>query len=87
MRVCYLANSAIPSTNASAIQIVKMCENFSKQNHQVLLITTNASDKKVFDFYDVNSKFDIIKLKKFKIFPLGFKYYLFNFIYNQKFKI
>ena len=71
MRICYLANSAIPSTNASAIQIVKMCESFSEQNHQVLLITTNASDKKVFDFYNVDSKFDIIKLKQFKTFPLG----------------
>ena len=28
MRICYLANTAIPSTNASAIQIVKMCETF-----------------------------------------------------------
>ena len=51
MRICYLANSAIASSNASSIQIVKMCENFSKLNHEVLLITTNVSDKKVFDFY------------------------------------
>ena len=80
MRICYLANSAIPSTNASAIQIVKMCESFSKHNHHVLLITTNASNKKVFDFYNVNSKFKIKKLKKFKSFPLGIKYYLFSII-------
>ncbi len=78
MRICYLANSAIPSTNASSIQIVKMCEGFSKLNHKVLLITTNASDKKVFDFYNVNSKFKITKLKKFQTFPLGLKYYLFS---------
>ncbi len=80
MRICYLANSAIPSSNASSIQIVKMCESFSKLNHKVLLITTNVSDKKVFDFYNVSSKFKIIKLKKFKTFPLGFKYYLFSVI-------
>ena len=30
MKICYLANTAIPSTNASAIQITKMCEAFSK---------------------------------------------------------
>ncbi len=78
MRICYLANSAIPSTSANAIQIVKMCEGFSKLNHKVLLITTNASDKKVFEFYNVNSKFEIIKLFKFKTFPLGLKYYLFS---------
>jgi len=78
MRICYLANSAIPSTNASSIQIVKMCEGFSKLNHKVLLITTNASDKKVFDFYNVNYKFKITKLKKFQTFPLGLNYYLFS---------
>ena len=80
MKICYLANSAIPSSNASSIQIVKMCENFSKLNHEVLLITTNVSDKKIFDFYNVRSKFKIKKLKKFKTFPLGFKYYLFSII-------
>ena len=63
MKICYLANSAIPSSNASSIQIVKMCEGFSKLNHKVLLITTNVSDKKVFDFYNVRSKFQIKKLK------------------------
>ncbi len=78
MKICYLANSAIPSSNASSIQIVKMCEGFSKLNHKVLLITTNVSDKKVFDFYNVKSKFQIRKLKKFKTFPLGFDYYLFS---------
>ena len=80
MKICYLANTAIPSTNASAIQIVKMCESFSKLDHKVLLITTNVSDKKVFDFYDVNSKFKIKKLQKFKKFPLGLKYYLFSIL-------
>lgn len=48
MRICYLANTAIPSTNASAIQIVKMCETFSKYNNEVLLITPDSSKKKKF---------------------------------------
>jgi hypothetical protein len=68
MKICYLANSAIPSSNASSIQIVKMCENFSKLNHEVLLITTNVSDKKIFDFYNVRSKFKIKNLKNLKLF-------------------
>ncbi len=80
MKICYLANTAIPSSNASAIQIVKMCESFSKLNNNVLLITTNVSDKKIFDFYNVRSKFQITKLKKFKKFPLGIKYYLFSIL-------
>jgi glycosyltransferase involved in cell wall biosynthesis len=89
MKICYLANTAVPSTTASAIQIIKMCESFSKLKHKVLLITSNASDKKVFDFYGVRSKFQIKKLKKYNKFPLGFKYYLFSLssiIESLKFK-
>ena len=41
MRICYLTNSAIPSTVASSIQIVKICEAFSELNNEVILITTN----------------------------------------------
>ncbi len=78
MKICYLANTAVPSTTASAIQIIKMCESFSKLKHEVLLITSNASNKKVFNFYGVKSKFQIKKLKKYNKFPLGLKYYLFS---------
>jgi glycosyltransferase involved in cell wall biosynthesis len=78
MKICYLANTAVPSTTASAIQIIKMCESFSKLKHKVLLITSNASDKKVFNFYGVKVKFQIRKLKKYNKFPLGLKYYLFS---------
>ncbi len=81
MRICYLANTAIPSTNASAIQIVKMCETFSKYNNEVLLITPDSSKKKNFKkFYNIRNKFKFIKIKKFKKFPLGFKYYLFSLL-------
>ena len=78
MKICYLANTSIPSTNASAIQIVKTCETLSKLNQQVLLITTNVSEKNFFYNYDVKYKFNVIKLKKFIKFPLGLKYYLFS---------
>ncbi len=78
MKICYLANTAIPSSNASAIQIVKMCETFSKLKHEVLLITTNASEKNFFYDYDVKFKFGVKKLKNFNKFPIGFRYYLFS---------
>ena len=48
MKICYLTNSAIPSTAASSIQIVKMCEAFSQLNNDVILITSNVSKKKIF---------------------------------------
>jgi len=78
MKICYLANTAIPSSNASAIQIVKTCESFSKLKHNVLLISTRVSNENIFNFYDIKSKFNIIRLKRFTKFPLGLKYYLFS---------
>ena len=80
MRICYLSNSAIPSSVASAIQIVKMCEAFSELNNEVVLITTNLSKNKqnIFRYYNVKYRFIFKRIKIFKTFPLGFKYYLFS---------
>ncbi len=80
MRITYLSNTAIPSDVASSIQIVKMCEAFTKNGNSVNLITTNASKIKsnIFHFYDVKNNFKIWKINYFKTFPLGFKYYLFS---------
>ena len=36
MKICYLSNTAVPSKSAASIQIIKMCENFSKLNNKVL---------------------------------------------------
>jgi len=81
MKICYLSNTAIPSSMASSIQIIKMCEAFSDLNNEVTLITTNVKKKKfdTFSFYNVRRKFTIKRLKKFKSFPLGINYYLFSF--------
>ena len=82
MRICYLSNSAIPSSNASSIAIVKMCEALSDLNHEVLLITTNVKkiNSNLFNFYNVKSKFHFKRIKFFKKFPLSFNYYLFSLI-------
>ena len=80
MRICYLSNSAIPSSVASAIQIVKMCEAFSQLNNKVTLITTNVLKTKISlnEYYNIKYKFSFVRMKKFKAFPLGMKYYLFS---------
>ena len=80
MKICYLSNSAIPSSVASAIQIVKMCEAFSELNNEVVLITTNLPKNKqnIFKYYNVKHRFIFKRIKIFKTFPLGFKYYLFS---------
>ena len=82
MKICYLSNSAIPSSFASSIQIVKMCEAFSQLGNDVLLITTNVKKNNfdLFNFYNVKHKFSFKKIENFTEFPLGIKYYLFSLI-------
>ena len=83
MKICYLSNSAIGSRYASAIQIVKMCEAFSKIGNEVLLITRINPKKnlnEIFNLCNVKSKFNVKVLNKFKSFPLGIKYYLFSLV-------
>ena len=80
MRICYLSNSAIPSSVASAIQIVKMCEAFSQLNNKVTLITTNVLKTNISlnEYYNIKYKFSFVRMKKFNVFPLGMNYYLFS---------
>ena len=82
MRICYLANSSIPSSTANSIAIIKICEAFSELKHEVNLITANVKKKNsnIFNFYDVKSKFKIEGINFFKKFPLGINYYLFSLI-------
>ena len=82
MKICYLTNSAVPSNYASSIQIVKMCEAFSKLGNIVTLISRGDNkNKSIFEYYDIKTKFNIKILKNFKTFPLGIRYYLFNYFY------
>ena len=58
MKICYLSNSAIGSYYASSIQIVKMCEAFTKLGNEVVLISRKAANKNIkkkniFEYYDV----------------------------------
>ena len=80
MKICYLSNAAIPSSVASSIQIVKMCEAFSKLNNEVTLITINDFNANInfINYYNVKSKFILKRIKNFKSFPLGINYYLFS---------
>ena len=61
MKICYISNSAAPSTNASSLQISKLCEYISKQGHNVCLILPNSGFRKNFyTFYNIKKN---IKLK------------------------
>ena len=71
MKICYISNSASPSTNASSLQTAKLCEYIAKEGHIVKLILPNTGLKKsIFSYYNIKNKFEV-KLNYFKKFRLG----------------
>ena len=81
MRICYLANSTMPSSTANSIATMKLCEAFTELKIDVILISTNVKKKNenLYKFYDIKFKFKIKRIKHFTEFPLGLRYYLFSF--------
>ena len=68
MKIAYISNSIIPSRSANSLQVMKMCEAFEKNGHEVILFAperTKEYEKKVanvFDYYGVDECFEIKKL-------------------------
>jgi glycosyltransferase involved in cell wall biosynthesis len=96
MKILYISNSIIPSKFANSINVMKMCQAFANNGHDVTLL---APDKKtqsknksvnVYDYYGVKKNFTIKKLwyPNFKgnilIYSLGILFYL---IKNSNFKL
>lgn len=82
MKISYISNSSCPSHLPSSLQIVKTCEHLSKYGNQVFLILPNTSifNVKISNFYNIKYKFELIRLHKFKKFPIGLDYYLFSLL-------
>ena len=68
MKILYISNSIIPSRTANSIHVMKMCQAFAENGHQVVLIAPNNKSKyeknvkDIFDFYGVKKNFKIQKL-------------------------
>ena len=79
MRIVYIFNSSIPSYNASSLQVVNVCQQISKDIGNITLITPDTGLKKtLYDHYGLRKNFEIKRIKLFKSFPKGIKYYLFS---------
>ena len=89
MRIGYIFNSSMPSSNPGSLQVIKTCEALLKLNNQVELITPNTGlNVSVKKFYNLKKVPIINKLKFFKKFPIGINYYLFSIfavIYSIKY--
>ena len=71
MKLIYISNTPIPSRLASSVHIMKMCQAFAKNGHQVVLLVPDRPaaqepDTDVYGFYGVDECFQIEKLSSKK---------------------
>lgn len=69
MEILYLAPSFIPSKSANSVHVMKMCQAFSKNGHDVELVAMRGfagysrfSPKVCFDYYGVEHRFKMSRL-------------------------
>jgi len=68
MKILYISNSIIPSKTANSINVMKMCQAFSENNHEVILLAPDRKNEyekistDVYEYYGVKKIFDIKKL-------------------------
>lgn len=72
MRLVYLAESIIPSRAANSVHVMKMCQAFAQNGHDVTLIVPQKPNIEpgvddVFSFYDVDRCFEIQRVAWFPI--------------------
>jgi len=73
LKIAYISNSLIPSRSANSIHVMKMCQAFAANGHQVeLYAKKNEYDlTDEFDFYGIKPLFKIIPIKYTKIRGIG----------------
>lgn len=68
MKIIYISNSIIPSRTANSIHVMKMCQAFSDNGHEVVLLAPDVKYQyesginDVFEYYGVRKNFEIKKL-------------------------
>ncbi len=96
MKILYISNSKIPSRTANSIHVMKMCQAFSSNGHDVVLLAPDIKKnnekniENIYDFYGVKKNFIIKKLWYPNYIGGAFFYSLAIFIYliiNNKFDL
>ncbi|MEA3437529.1 MAG: glycosyltransferase [Thermodesulfobacteriota bacterium] len=68
MKIVYISTSIIPSRTANSIHVMKMCQAFADNGHEVTLLAPDHKDQyeknitSIYDFYGVRRNFKIIKI-------------------------
>ena len=81
MRISYLFNSSLPSSNPGSIQVANMCSAMTELSHDVnIIVPKTGLDISISKFYGLKKTPKIKQINFFKKFPLGINYYLFSII-------
>ena len=77
----YVHFSSMPSSLPSSLQVIKTCENLSRNNYDVTLIKPGTGEKKISikKFYGLKHKVKIKEFSSINNFPQGLKFYLYCF--------
>ena len=68
MKILYISKSIIPSRTANSINVMKMCQAFADNGHDVVLLAPDIKSKyekgigDIFDYYGVKKNFEIKKI-------------------------
>jgi len=96
MKIVYISNSIIPSRTANSIHVMKMCQAFADNGHEVVLLAPDLKEQyendvdDVYEYYGVRKNFQIKKLWYPNIKGRAFLYALAIFWYlmtNKKFDL
>ena len=67
MRIAYFSRTEIPARTANSVQIVKMCNAFATNGHEVTLYFLSQTDEKSsadpFKFYGISKSFEIKRIR------------------------
>lgn len=69
MKIHYLSASTLPSLDANSVHVIKMCQAFSDHGHEVSLLghSSSKSKTKIFDYYDVDDRFELVLCRDPKV--------------------
>lgn len=70
MKLYYISASILPSVQANSVHVMKMCQAWADQGHQVSLFAAKANnytDEKIYDYYGVKPNFDLRFIKRLNI--------------------
>ena len=90
MRILYISKSIIPSRAANSIHVMKMCQAFSDNGHEVVLLAPDQKNQyekavdDIYDYYGVKKNFVIKKLWHPNLKIGAFLYILAIFFYLLK---